>query len=540
MKIRSESAQYAASLSRRAWLALAALAAGSLLWMAGDVVSPAALSLAGWRTHHDSFLELVRADLLAVALLVFLLHALLPWAAKLLTRYLEPRRVDAAPRTLLLFNFDWDRLGFARWQQAFPADSAGFDLFTFPSNLRLAGFDLQNFVDRLVRKARRKRWQAVTSNHEQFGALAAALLAERMGWPGTPVKAVLACQHKLHARRVLQVVAPEANTHADLLPARYGEPIPEGIAYPVFIKPVKAAFSVLARTVRNRAELTTMTRFGAWELWVIRHLVEPFERIAAERLPEAGSAHRLMLEAPAAGQQYNLDGYVFAGNLRALGFVESVMYPGTQAFMRFDYPCALPETARERAIDVARRFLHAVGFTHGLFNMEFFHDAVQDRLTVIEFNPRMAAQFSDLYLRVDGVDLHRVALELAHGRDPHLLPRAEPSAGAAASFVYRSFDPAARPAMPGRQQRRELAQQFPDAMLFRFAKTPAQIARDFKWLGSYRYGILHLGGRDAHDLRARCEAASRLLGWSIPYALPPAETNYNLPQPLPELSPDKT
>ena len=90
--------------------------------------------------------------------------------------------------------------------------------------------------------------------------------------------------------------------------------------------------------------------------------------------------------------------------------------------------------------------------------------------------------------------------------------------------------------MPSLWQRRELAQQFPDAMLFRFAKTPAQIARDFKWLESYRYGILHLGGHDAHDLRARCEAASRLLGWPIPYTHPSAETAYNLPLPLPALS----
>jgi hypothetical protein len=77
-------------------------------------------------------------------------------------------------------------------------------------------------------------------------------------------------------------------------------------------------------------------------------------------------------------------------------------------------------------------------------------------------------------------------------------------------------------------------------MLFRFAKTPAQIARDFKWLGSYRYGILHLGGHDAHDLRARCEAASRLLGWPIPYAHPSPETAYNLQQPLPALSLEST
>jgi hypothetical protein len=419
-------------------------------------------------------------------------------------------------RTLVLFNYDWDRLGFGRWASDFPHDHAGFDLFSFPSNARLPGFDLTRFVDRLAHKAARSNWQAVTSNHEQFGALAAALMAERMGWPGTPVHAVLACQHKLHARRVLQQVAPEANTGFELMASRYGEPVPDDIAYPTFVKPVKAAFSVLARTVRNRAELAALVHFGAWELWVIRRLVEPFERIALARLPEAGSAHRMLLEKPGHGLQYNLDGYVFQGELRPLGVVHSEMYPGTQCFRRFVYPCELPEAARTAAIEVAKRFLAAVGFDHGLFNMEFFHDATTGKLTVIEFNPRMASQFSDLYLRVDGIDLHRVALELAYGRDPALLPRAAPTAGVAASFVYRSFDPAARPPMPSPAQQRELEQKFPDSMLFYFPKTAGQIARDFKWLVSYRYGILHLGGRDPAELAERCTAASALLAWPSP------------------------
>jgi hypothetical protein len=420
-------------------------------------------------------------------------------------------------RTLVLFNYDWDREGFARWAHEFPIDSAGFDLFSFPSNARLAGFDLRRFADRLARKAESRGWGAVTSNHEQFGALAAALLAERMGWPGTPVEAVLACQHKLHARRVLQEVAPEANTDFEPLASRYGKPVPHDIAYPAFAKPVKAAFSVLARTVHSRDELAALLHFDAWELWVIRHLVEPFERIARERLPTAGSAHRMMIERPVAALQYNLDGYVFNGGLRPLGFVEAVMYPDTQAFMCFGYPCALSEAGRARALDVARRFLAAVGFTHGLFNLEFFYDAASDRLTAIEFNPRMASQFSDLYLRVDGIDLHRIALELAHGRDPALLPRAPSTAGVAASFVYRSFDPGRRVRMPASAAQRELTRRFPDAMLFSFPKRPAQVVRDFKWLGSYRYGILHLGGRDAEHLRDRCEEASRLLGWPAPY-----------------------
>jgi len=424
----------------------------------------------------------------------------------------------AADRTLVLFNYDWDCAGFARQSAEFALDSAGFDLFSFPSNARLAGFDLEKFVARLARRAGHRGWRAVTSSHEQFGALAAALLAERMGWPGTPVHAVLACQHKLHARQVLQEVCPEANPAFSQLPARYGDPAPEGLAYPLFVKPVKAAFSVLARDIRDRDELHAMTRFARWELWVIRHLVEPFERVCRTRLPEAGSAHRLLIETPVAGRQYNLDGYVFGGELRPLGFVESVMYPGTRAFMRFDYPCPLPEAVRARAVDVARRFLAAVGFSHGLFNMEFIHDAASERLTVIEFNPRLAAQFSDLYLRVDGIDPHRIALELAHGRDPAHLPRARPTAALAASIVYRSFDPASRPAAPSPERRRNFTSRFPDAVLFAFPKTRGQVARDFKWLGSYRYGIVHLGARDMPDLVRRCADASDLLGWPSPCA----------------------
>ncbi|WP_294993190.1 ATP-grasp domain-containing protein [Sulfuritalea sp.] len=445
-------------------------------------------------------------------------------------------------RNLVLFNYDWDRIGFGRWFDGFPQDSIGFDLFSFPSNAHLAFFDMERMVERLAARAGRAGWRAVISNHEQFGALAAALLAERMGWPGTPVDAVLACQHKLHAREVLQRVAPEANASFAPLAARYGDPAPDGLDYPLFVKPVKAAFSVLARRVESRAELHALTRFGVGELWVIRHLVEPFERVARKRLPQAGTAHRMLIERPVDGQQYNLDGYVFGGELRDLGIVESVMYPGTQAFMRFDYPSRIDARVRLQALDVARRFLAAVGYSHGMFNMEFFHDPASGKLTVIEFNPRMAAQFSDLYLRVEGVDLHRVALELAHGRDPALLPRTVPVAGAASSLVYRLFDPTLRPPMPQPERQREFARRFPDALLFTFPKPRGSMARDYKWLGSYRYGIVHLGGRDAYDLRRRCEEASRLLGWPAPYASCDSvvPNGWKGPRPVPQLSMDTT
>ena len=439
-------------------------------------------------------------------------------------------------KTLLLFNYDWDADGFTRlaaqkgqaWTERFA--SRGFDLFSFPSSANLVLFDLDRFVNKLVKQAKKEGWTAVTSQNEQFGALAAALLAEKMGWPGTPPAAVVACQHKLYARQVLAQVCPEANLAFQRMPAAYGEAVPHGLTYPTFVKPVKAAFSVLAKVVTSEEELHQFTRFGKYELWVIKRLVEPFERISKKLLPassQAGTAHSMILEEPANtenAQQYSLDGIAYAGDIKPLGVVDSIMYPGTQAFMRFDYPSRLPQNIQDRALDVATKFLKTIGYSHGLFNMEFFYDVETDKLTVIEFNPRMASQFADLYLRVDGVDLYAMALELAHGRDPWLLPRQLPTAHVATSAVYRVFDSAQPtlqqtvPPMPSAAQLTELSTRFPGHVLLRFAKSGGSTARDFKWLGSYRYGILHLGGQSEADLQSRLDAASQLLAWPAPLA----------------------
>jgi hypothetical protein len=420
----------------------------------------------------------------------------------------------------LLFDHDFDARAHARQECAgWRFERAGFDLFSFPSNARLIGFDLERFARRQSARARRHGWAGVVSHDEQFGALAAALVAERAGLPGASPESIIACQHKLHMRRVLARVRPEANLRFAELDCSYGDPVPDGLSYPCFAKPVKAAFSVLARRVANRDELQRHTRFGRRELWVIRHLVEPFERIARRRLPDAGTAHRMMVEEVVRAPQYNLDGYVHEGEVRVLGVVDAIMYPGTQSFQRWELPSRLPPAVLERAAEVARRFLREVGFAHGFFNMEFFHDPASDRLAVIEFNPRLASQFGDLYRAVQGIDPHAMALALATGQDPASLPRRAPTAGVASSLVWRAFDPSQVPAMPSRRQQAALAAAFPDAPLSLYPKSGHALARDFKWLDSTRYGVVNLGARDWMALREASAQVSALLGWpDAPFA----------------------
>jgi len=425
------------------------------------------------------------------------------------------------PRAGWLFAHDWDAQALRALADAGMArfDTAGFDLFTFPENVRLIGFDLERFARHQAARGRRLGWRGVLSHHEQFGALAAALVAEALALPGSSPESILAAQHKLHARRILAQVAPEATVGAELLPARYGEPIPAGLTYPRFVKPVKAAFSVLARHVDSREALHRHTRFSASERWIIRQLVEPFDRVCRRRLPEAGSAHRMLLETPVPLErpQFNLDGWVCNGSVHALGVVDAIVKPGTQAFVRWELPSRLSPATQARILDVARRFLGAIGYRHGTFNLEFFHDDATGDLTVIECNPRLASQFGDLYRRVLGIDPHAIAVALALGQDPAALPRTTPSAGVAASLVYRSFDGAPPPPAPGPAQREALARAFPDALLFSFPRQGRALARDYRWTGSHRYGIVHLGARDRERLRERGERASALLGWPAPW-----------------------
>ncbi|MGE0313857.1 MAG: acetyl-CoA carboxylase biotin carboxylase subunit family protein [Lautropia sp.] len=427
------------------------------------------------------------------------------------------QRPARLPRALTLFDFDWDGLGFARHAAEVSFLRAGFDLFSFPDNARLAWFDMDRFVDRQVARARREGVDALVSNNEQFGALAAALVAERLGLPGTPSKAVVACQHKLHFRKVMARVAPQANVTFAPLPCEFGDTLKVELDYPLFVKPVKAAFSVLARRIDSAAEMAAHIRFSPAEEWVIRRLVKPFNAVASRLLPGEIDANHMLIEEPVHAPQYNLDGYVWRGQVRTLGVVDELMYPGTQAFLRFRYPSQLAPAVQQRAADVASRFLEAVGFDHGFFNMEFFHDPLTDRLSIVEFNPRLSGQMADLYERVDGLDVFGMNLALAFGRDPAQLARRPASGGVAASCVFRTFDSRPPPAQPDAARRKALARQMPDVLLMTFPKSSVGFKRELKWLGSHRYGVMNLSAPDESSLRERHRQAATLLGWPAPW-----------------------
>lgn len=416
---------------------------------------------------------------------------------------------------LWLFGQDWAALAAKRFARTHRVHTAGFDLFRFPSNAAILWFNMERFVTRMARRHAGKL-QAVLSHEEQFGALAAALVAERLGLPGTNPDAILKLQHKELCRNLIEQVAPECNVRFSVLDCQLGDIPRVDLDYPVFVKPVKASFSVLARQLENEAQLREHVLFGRFEHHIIDRLVTPFDDVCQKRLGHQTDARRMLVEEHVDAAQFNLDGYVIGGEAHMIGIVDEVMYPGTQAFLRFEYPSRLKPTVQQRAFEVARKVLKAAGFDHGFFNMEFFYNAETDKLQVVEFNPRLAAQLADLYERVDGLDVHAMSLALALGENPALVPQKQPRGRVAASCALRTFD-GTMPAPVPRSLQRYAQAQHPDSIILHFPKSASGRRREFKWMSSNRFGVINLHGQDWEDCRRRYETICQSLNWPAPF-----------------------
>ena len=260
------------------------------------------------------------------------------------------------------------------------------------------------------------------------------------------------------------------------------------LPFPFYVKPVKAAFSVLARRVDSYADLERHARFSWFEQAIIERLVKPFGDAMRARPDFTVEPFSMLAEEVIDGRQVTVNGFARRGSVTMLGVVDSIMYPGTDQFQRFQYPSALPAEWQSRAEDAARRALAAVGFTHGMFNVELRVCAATGHAKLIEINPRAAGQFYDLFERVDGYSLFDALLALETGEEPQVRHRMGPDA-VAGSFVMRDLEGAGLGRWPGRGEIARLRTRHPGARIMVYPKrgrgpaTRDQVARQLSLRG---------------------------------------------------------
>jgi hypothetical protein len=315
-------------------------------------------------------------------------------------------------------------------------------------------------------------------------ALLAAVVAERLGLPGPTPQALVACQHKPTSRDLQRRVVPEATPRFQLLD---GTPAFEP---PYFVKPVVGRLSQLARRIDDPAELAGLPSHDPYR--------DGYARIAelAGFSPERFRGY--VAEELVEGDEVTLEGYVHSRRMTVIGVTDSVKYPDTNSFERFEYPSRFPPERLEELGDIARRLLPALGFDGGLFNVEFFVPA-QGRPTIIEVNGRIASQFTPLVQALHGRSTYELLFALACGDDPGWDER-EPD-GVAVSYVVRTFEDAYVAAAPD-----------PEAGIEILAHAGSRLSEQgTNDVSSFRLAIVYEAGETRAEAVARAhERASKL------------------------------
>jgi hypothetical protein len=351
------------------------------------------------------------------------------------------------------------------------------------------------------------RLDGVITTDDYPGSTLASVVAKRLGLRGPDPLADLTCQHKLLSRRAQRTAAPEAVPW--FASAGEGAGNPDGIRFPAFVKPVKSFFSIGARRVDSEAELREAIASNP----AAGRFLAPFDWFLRE-FAGTGVGPPLIVEGLLEGAQVTLDGFVCGGQVVTLGVVDSIMFPGTISFERFEYPSSLPASVQRRLSDVAAAVIRSAGFDNGLFNIEFIVDPATGGVWIVEINPRMSSQFADLYEKVDGFNPYQVLVDVATGREPVVASRRGRHA-MAASCVLRTFADREVVAVPSACHCDALRALHPDARIEILATPGRRLSHAMQDGSSFRYGLVNLGGDDRADILAKFDACRRALPFTL-------------------------
>jgi hypothetical protein len=81
--------------------------------------------------------------------------------------------------------------------------------------------------------------------------------------------------------------------------------------------------------------------------------------------------------------------------------------------------------------------------------------------------------------------------------------------------VLRAFEKTRITSAPTHEQVREVEKKYRDARFLIYLKKGSSLDRELKWLGSYRYAVLNMGGENLDDLFNRYHAAKSELRFSF-------------------------
>lgn len=337
----------------------------------------------------------------------------------------------------------------------------------------------------------------------------------------TSLESVVKCEHKYWSRLEQQKVI-DAYPNFGRVDLDSADPRPpDGVEFPMWLKPALAYSSELAYGVSDITEFRTAVdtiRQG------IGRVGRPFDAVLdlLELPPEmAGVGGQVCLaEEAMTGLQVAVEGYVHEGEVTIYGVLDSINYPDSPCFLRHQYPSMLPPSAIRSLHEVSKRTMRQIGMDSATFSIEYFYDPKTDEISLLEINPRHSQSHAELFAYVDGISNHNRMIRLALGLDP-ASPGGRGPYQVAAKWYYRWFGEGTVHHVPTPSDIAAIERRIPGV---RIDVVPAegQKLSSVSQQDSYSYEVAHIftGADDEKGLRRKFDQCVAALGLTFDETAP--------------------
>lgn len=296
-------------------------------------------------------------------------------------------------------------------------------------------------------------------------SLIVPIIAEKYGLPGTSVESVLKCEHKYWSRREQKKAIPHAIPDFKAF-APFDDDAWDCIGFkpPFWIKPIKSYHSYLAYKITDKESFDEAI---AEVREHIQYIAEPF----CELLKDCGVAESIssmketmFAETQISGHQATVEGYVHDHQILVYGIVDTIKakeYPSLASYL---YPSSHPHEVQYRMADLARRVVEQLGLNNTAFNIEFFYNETDNKIYLLEINPRMSQSHAYMFEKVHGLSHHHVIINLALGNRPKPL-KFDGDYLIAGHFMLREYESGTITRVPGDDEIESLKNSYPDLAL---------------------------------------------------------------------------
>lgn len=365
------------------------------------------------------------------------------------------------------------------------------------------------------------------------------VLCERFGVPGPSLESVVKCEHKYWSRLEQKKVIPEhipAFIRFDPFDDNPREHIP--FDYPFWIKPVKSTASQLGFRINNKKDFHRAIAILRENIGLFRPFDQLLDMIQLPPEVAGVNSSHCVAEQIISGHQCTLEGYVYEGQVRTYGIIDSIREPNRTSFARYQYPSRLPKAVKDEMSGISEKVMHQMGFDNSPFNLEFFWNPKKDQIWFLEINTRIPQSHSDLFQKVDGVSNHQIMMDVALGQDPWF-PSRRGNFHVAGKFFLREYQDKLITGIPTSQDLKMLNQKIPGTLVDLQGKTGMKLS-EIPEQDSYSYAtaFIYLGAKSQKELLAKFKLCREHLRFQFRDLTVPPVLSEKVLEKVPDAEPD--